>query len=188
MSRIQKAKLIEHYKSSLAKMIDDTDISRYFGDGKIVKYNELKNYSTINDLLPEPTDFRIILLESKPNVGHWVCVMKYKDILEFWDSYGVNPKGEFKYISKIMNKLLGQNENELYDLMAKTKHPHQKCYYNKRRFQSNNDGINTCGRWCIARILAMRIGYELDDFINKVDEKCEETGKPPDILVCDWIK
>jgi len=34
----------------------------------------------------------------------------------------------------------------------------------------------------------MLVGYELDDFINKVDEKCEETGKPPDILVCDWIK
>jgi len=33
----------------------------------------------------------------------------------------------------------------------------------------------------------MRIGWELDDFINKVDEKMDETGKPSDILVCDWI-
>jgi len=31
------------------------------------------------------------------------------------------------------------------------------------------------------------VGYELDDFIQKVDDKVEETGKPPDILACDWI-
>jgi hypothetical protein len=34
----------------------------------------------------------------------------------------------------------------------------------------------------------MKLGWELDDFINKVDEKSSETGKPSDILVVDWIK
>jgi hypothetical protein len=34
----------------------------------------------------------------------------------------------------------------------------------------------------------MKMGYELDDFIQKVEDKCEETGKPSDIIVCDWIK
>jgi hypothetical protein len=70
----------------------------------------------------------------------------------------------------------------------KTKYPNSKIYYNKKKFQENNDAVATCGRWVIARILAFQCGYELDDFINKVMEKSEETGKPPDILVCDWIQ
>jgi hypothetical protein len=72
-------------------------------------------------------------------------------------------------------------------MLKEGKRKDQKVFYNKRRFQIIDDRINTCGRWCVARVLAMLVGYELDDFINKVDEKCEETGKPPDILVCDWI-
>lgn len=191
MSKLKKEKTLEHYKMMLNKMIDDTDIGRYFGEdarqNKIVKYSDLKNYQSINQLLPEDTDFRIILTESKPNCGHWTCVMKYKNILEWFDSYGVKPDGEFRYINKMVRTMLGQDGNVLTKLLKETKTPDQKVYYNKRRFQNGADGVNTCGRWCIARILAMRIGYELDDFINKVDEKCEETGKPPDILVCDWI-
>jgi len=190
MSKLGKEKQMNYYKGMLEKMIDDTDITRWLGDeakNKIVKYSELKNYRTINDLLPEATDYRIILTESKPNCGHWCCVLKYKDILEWFDSYGVKPDGEFKYIPKIMRKMLGQEGNILSKLLTKTKNSNQKVYYNKKRLQSGADGVNTCGRWCLARILSMRVGYELDDFIDKVDEKSEETGKPPDILACDWI-
>jgi len=190
MSKYAKDKQMNYYKGMLEKMIDDTDITRWLGGeakNKIVKYSELKNYRTINDLMPEATDYRIILTESKPNCGHWCAVLKYKDILEWFDSYGVKPDGEFKYIPKIMRKMLGQEGNILSKLLTKTKNSNQKVYYNKKRLQSGADGVNTCGRWCLARILSMKVGYELDDFIEKVDEKSEETGKPPDILACDWI-
>jgi len=190
MSKLSKERQMAHYKKMLETMIDDTDISRWLGadaKDKIVKYSDLKNYHTINDLLPDATDYRIILTESKPNVGHWCCVLKYKDILEWFDSYGVKPDGEFKYIPKMVRRMLGQDGNVLTKLLVNTKRPNQNVYYNKRRLQSGEDGINTCGRWCLARILAMRVGYELDDFIQKVDDKVEETGKPPDILACDWI-
>lgn len=190
MSKVQKEKQIQHYTQMLAKMIDDSDIARWLGEEgrqKIVKYSALKNYKTINDLLPEPTDYRIILTESKPNCGHWTCILKYKNIIEWFDSYGVKPDGEFRYVPRFARVLLGQEGNTLTHLLKKTKLPGQSVYYNKRRLQSGKDGINTCGRWCIARILSMLVGYELDDFIEKVDAKVEETGKPPDILACDWI-
>ena len=190
MSKIAKERQMAHYKKMLETMIDDTDISRWLGGDareKIIKYSELKNYKTINDLIPEDKGYRIILTESKPNVGHWCCILKYKDILEWFDSYGVKMDGEFRYIPNVVRKMLGQDGNVLTKLLTQTKRPDQKVYYNKRRLQSGDDGINTCGRWCIARILAMMVGYELDDFITKVDDKVEETGKPPDILACDWI-
>jgi hypothetical protein len=192
MSKIskEKQKIMDHYKKLLATMIDDNDICRWLGSDareKIIKYSDLKNYNSINDLIPEEKGFRIILTESSPNCGHWCAVLKYKDILEWFDSYGVKVDGEFKYIPKIVRKMLGQDGDVLTYLLTKTKRPNQNVYYNKRRLQSNAENINTCGRWVIARILSMLLGFELDDFINKVDEKIEDTGKPSDILVCDWI-
>ena len=193
MSKLSKdkQKIMDHYHKLLATMIDDNDICRWLGldaREKIIKYSDLKNYNTINELIPEDKGYRIILTESSPNTGHWTTLLKYKDIIEWFDSYGVTVDGEFKYIPKIVRKMLGQDGNVLSHLLKKTKRPDQKVYYNKRRLQSGAENINTCGRWVIARILSMLLGFELDDFIVKVDEKMEETGKPSDILVCDWIK
>jgi hypothetical protein len=186
MSKQAKDKLIEHYEKELERMFSDKDFERYFGGGKVIKYSELDNYATINDLLPKDKDFRIILVESQYNQGHWVAVLKYGNIIEWFNSYGTKPEYDFKFIPTFTKHLLGQGGNLLTKLL-KTKNKGQKVYYNKKKFQKIIDGINTCGRWCVARILAMRCGYELDDFINKVDEKVEETGKPSDILVIDWI-
>jgi hypothetical protein len=52
MSKQAKAKLIAYYENELKKMLSDSDFKRYFGEGKVIKYSELDNYSTINDLLP----------------------------------------------------------------------------------------------------------------------------------------
>lgn len=186
-SKKEKERVIQHYKTELGKMLSDSDFSRYFGDGKVIKYSDLANYNNINDLLPNDKDFRIILIESSVNQGHWVAVMKYGDILEYFNSYGTKMEHDFKFIPTMVKHLLGQGGNLLTNLL-KTKGKDQKVYYNKKRLQEINDNVNTCGRWVVCRILAMLMGYELDDFINKVEEKEEETGKPSDILVCDWAK
>lgn len=188
MTKIAKENLIKHYKEELARMMSDADFKRYFGgDGKIIKYSDLSNYNTINDLLPNDKDFRVVLIENKYNQGHWVALLKYGDIIEWFNSYGTKPEYDFKFIPTPIKNFLGQGGNLLTNIL-KTKDKKQKVYYNKKKFQTINDGVNTCGRWVIARCLAMQCGYELDDFIDKVEEKHEETGKPFDILVVDWIK
>lgn len=182
-----KKQMIEHYQNELEKMFSDNDFKRYLGEGKVIKYSDLSNYANINELLPNDKDFRVILVESQYNSGHWVALLKYGDIIEWWNSYGTKPEYDFKFVSLVAKHLLGQGGNLLTKLLN-TKRPDQKVYYNKKKVQKIVEGVNTCGRWCIARILAMLVGYELDDFITKVEEKCDETGKPPDILVIDWIK
>lgn len=187
MSKKQKEALLNYYEQELKKMFSDSDFKRYFGDGKIVKYSELKDYHNINELLPNDKDFRIILVESKYNQGHWTAVMKYGNIIEWFNSYGTMPEYDFKFIPNFTKHLLGQGGNALTKLL-KTKGKDQKLYYNKKKLQVIDDNVNTCGRWVTARILAMLVGYELDDFIKKVEDKMEETDKPSDVLVVDWIK
>jgi len=184
--RRQEQQLIEHYERELQKMMSDKDFERYLGGGHVIKYSDLANYSNINDLLPQNKDFKIMLIESSPNCGHWVCLMKYGDIIEYFNSYGTKPEYDFKFIPTHTKYLLGQGGNLLTNLL-RTKSPGQKVFYNKKRFQNNIEGINTCGRWVTARILAMLMGFELDDFIVKAEDKSRDTGKPFDILAVDWI-
>ena len=58
--------------------------------GKYIKHL-YKNYKDIYQLLPGWEDYRIILIEQKPRMGHWVCLTRRNEIFIFFDSYGYNP-------------------------------------------------------------------------------------------------
>lgn len=187
MSEIRKQKLINHYTKCLEYMMTDLDFKRYFGDDvPILKYSELGNYNNIQELLPEDKSFVIVLTESEYNSGHWCVLMRYGNTIEWFDAYGVHPEGELSFIPKAVKKMLGQDKYYLSRLLE-TMPSNMKFVYNNKKFQVLKDGVNTCGRWVVARILMMRFGYTLPEFIEKLKRKKRETSKPYDILMCDWI-
>lgn len=190
MSR-QREKLIDHYTKCLAYMVSDVDFQRWFGGdvaSKIIKYSDLEHVQDIDELLPAKKDFIIILTENKKNEGHWCCLLKYDGLLEWFDPYGGvsgKPDGELSFISKAMKIVLHEDKHYLTRLL---KESGKKVIWNKEEFQSLSDGVNTCGKWTIARIVMLNCGYTLKEFQDKIKQKMEETGKPPDIIMCDWIK
>jgi hypothetical protein len=188
MNDSKKQMIINNYIKSLETMMTDLEFKRYFGlDVPIIKYSELSNYNNMEELLPNDKDFKIILTESEYNSGHWCCIMRYGNIIEWFDSYGVHPEGQLSFIPLPIKQMLGEDKYHLTRLL-KTLKPNQKIIFNNKAFQVLKDGVNTCGRWVIARILTMRIGYNLQDFIDLLKKKKQQTGKPYDILICDWIK
>ena len=183
---MSKDKAIEKYKIELKKMASEDDLVRNFGLGvkdKILKYSELENYNTIDELIPDQDDFRILLLESEPNVGHWVCLIRKGDTLEFFDSYGKTHKGELKYIPKFINKMLNQKDDYLTRIMKSSKNP----IFSTLKLQKDNPDVCTCGRHVIARILCSKAGYDLDDYEKLIKKQSSERCMPPDILVCHWV-
>ena len=186
-------KKFEETKNKLAKMISNEDFNRYFTDApvKTLKYSDLANIKDINELLPEEKDYRIILTESKMNEGHWCAIMKYTDhkgqkYIEWFDSYSGKPDSELKFIPGAVRRMLGQEENHLTRILNTVKPPY-KILYNATKYQTLRDGINTCGRWCIMRLIMFHINYSLEDFKDFVlDSSKMQGGKPYDILVCDW--
>lgn len=187
-------KRIEDMKKKLATMITDADFSRYFNDApeKIIKYSQLDNMKDINDLLPNEKDYRIILTETKKNEGHWCCILKYKDIetgkhyIEWFDSYSGKPDSELAFIPTPIKKMLGQDKNHLSRILKTVKKPYD-ILYNGTKYQKLMDGINTCGKWCICRIMMFLAGYSLHDFKKFIKESAKLQNKPYDILICDWI-
>ena len=56
-----------------------------------MKYSGLAEYSDLDDLLPKLKDYAIILYEEDENIGHWVGLLKYDNVFEFLDPYGLMP-------------------------------------------------------------------------------------------------
>jgi len=169
--------------------LTDGDIARYYGDGaesKILKYSELANYRHIDELLPKERDFRVILVEHENNQGHWCCIMKYNKTIEWFNPYGVRPDGQKNLLGKIRNQMLGQAEDYMTNLMKSSKG--YKLIYNKARLQKLRQGINTCGRWIILRIIYMKdMMMDLKMFNKMIKDTQKATGLPNDALVAIWI-
>lgn len=192
--------------SDILKKIDepmtDSDLEHFLGTPSskyIVKYSELDDYEKIEQLLPKEKDFKIILTEQELNNGHWTAIMRYKDgkkdVIEYYNSYGSKPSYELGFISKIKNAFLGQDEKHLNQLLNRTlKENKYDIIYNKTKFQKYSPSIQTCGRWCVLRILTMKqYGYTLEDFIDFINNEKEkykkvfEEKKLPKILWNDFI-
>jgi len=177
-------------KRRITEMISDDDLVRYLGDdvnNKIVKYADLSNYKTINELLPKLNDYRIILIESEHNSGHWIVISFYKidnkPVIEYFNSYGMKMGTDLNFISSLMNRLLGQGKNDL-DKLLDTAKDDVEIIYNKKRFQSNNQKVNTCGRWVLLRIIMMKhYGMNLYEFNNFIDQLKEKYNMEADIVV-----
>lgn len=133
-------------------------LKKYDINTNIIKYEDLNKKKNIMDCLRD--DNCIILYQTAPNYGHWVCliVTPYEDqhILELFDPYGMVIDDELKYCDylddiPILTKML------FYSGLPVS--------YNHHKFQKRNNNIATCGCWCIARIVNKDLS--LNEFYNQ---------------------
>ena len=74
-----------------------------------------------------------------------------------------------------MNKKLGNNYGEDLGKMIKSIKPTDKFIYNKTKFQKEQENINTCGRWCIARLsLFLSDDLNLKEFTKLMKTKAKK--------------
>lgn len=181
--------------TEIAEEIDDTtdteDIRRHLGQEGVsntIKYSTLARYNSIFDLLPHDKAYKIILIEQKPNLGHWVCIIRYGNTITFFDSYGEGVDGELKYVTKMMNKMLGQDHHYLSDLLRRVPDD-WVVNFNKKKLQKLSNDIATCGRWIILFITMVKdLMFDLHDFLLFIQTSKKDSGMTGDELVTHWIK
>jgi len=122
----------------------------------VLLYKELHKFDTVEQLF-EKYQFRIILIETKPNSGHWVSLLKDGDTYIFFDSYGYSPDYELNLIPKLQRLLLGEDHREITRLCRG-----KKIIHNKIRFQGANS--STCGRYNILWIEMWKMNFSLPEF------------------------
>lgn len=120
---------------------------------KIISHDKIKHYNNINQLLGKYNRC-IILYKNSLNYGHWCCVFKNKYGINFFDSYGNKPDETLKFIPDNLLKQLNQDHTNLINLMYNSNH---NIYYNEYKLQKLSKNINTCGRWCVFRLMCSHL-------------------------------
>jgi hypothetical protein len=156
------------------------------GPEQIIKYSQLKDYTSLQELLPLPFDYKIILLETNRNTGHWVAILRLGGVIECFNSYGIGIDNEWAFIPDSIERLLGQSTRYLTKLIKKSEG--FTVISNKYKFQSKSDDVATCARWCILRIETAKMGYGLKEFVKMIEQQEAETDMPADILVLDYVR
>jgi hypothetical protein len=186
----RKKQLFNKYQKQLALFLTDQDIKTALNceDDKIIKYSDLAEFDCFCKLLPSNTfDFRVVLVEQKENVGHFVCIVKQNNNIYLFDPYGCPIDKELSFVDKAQRILLGEDKRLVERLINKC-NCEVNIYENNNQFQSLKEGVSCCGRWCVLFIEMCKMGYDIDEFSKFIFTASENEGKPTDILVCDWIK
>lgn len=130
---------------------------------RFLPYDQIPSYKTMKDLFTQGFTAAIILLDQEQyknhKSGHFILVMDYPDHVEHFDSYGLSVDEELKltqepHLTKFFNdseKAMIQNNTEL---------------------QKFGGSINTCGRWCVARLLLRDLKLnQFEHFIHQLGTK-----------------
>ena len=138
--------------------LSNTQINKAVGPDSydILLYKDLYKYDSIDELFLED-DLRIILIESKPNQGHWVSLIKDGDTFIYFDSYGKSPDYWIQFLKPFYRNLLGEDVDEIKRLSRG-----RKLVWNKMKLQGKDSSI--CGRWQILFYEMHKLGYSLSEF------------------------
>ena len=127
----------------------------------LLLYGELSKFDDIFDAMG-PNNELILLYETQKNFGHWACLfLNSRDEIEFFNSYGVYPDEELAKIPENFRKESNQDEPHLSYLLDQSG---KKLVYNDFRLQKKEPNVNTCGRWCVLRLLMKNI--DIESFID----------------------
>ena len=147
------------------------------GRANIILYPDLIYYNDIDEIL-NPYGSCFLLFEIEPSYGHWCCIFKKENKLEFFNSYGGFPDDSLKYIPDDFKDISNQNYPYLTRLLLKSNYD---IYYNQFKFQKSKSDITTCGRHCAFRLLFKDM--KIEKYKEFMDILCKYFKLDPDELV-----
>ena len=113
-----------------------------------ILYSDIKNYNSINELFQNNLGL-IILIDRGQKIGHFVCLLKKKNNIEFFGPYGYT-------ISEILN-IMNINDLSLLKLFNKSNF---RIIYNKYQYEEESNKIESCGLHTITRLLKYNLTNE----------------------------
>jgi hypothetical protein len=142
----------------LAYPLSNDDIQEFLNpDTKILTYPQFASMSHIDEAFDALGRCIFLFLTTSPTSGHWLCMFKRGDTIEYFDSYGERPEAQREWLSEEELEELGQDEPYLWNLMRASGY---KIFSNTVQYQKERGDISTCGRWCLLRLVCK-------DFTNK---------------------
>lgn len=154
----------------LKKTLSSSDINNFLGENANIKtYRDLKKYDNIDDLLSD-YGYCILLYETRDHFGHWTLIFKLDDKnICFFDSYGLKPDDQLRYIPKYFKQINNINIPYLTYLLY---YSNYNVEYNEFKFQEYKKDINTCGRHILCRLVFNDKNiYQYKNILDKIKKK-----------------
>jgi hypothetical protein len=159
--------------------LSDKDIKRFIPGINLITYNALEHTKDINQLLDNPLQACVICYLTKENYGHWCCIFRNKEGIQFFDPYALIPDDELSWDIEKNTRI---NEHEDYPylcwLLANSKEP---INYNDFKFQSKDKDVTTCGRHVIVRIALKELSC--DEYTSVILQLCKKLHMNSDQVV-----
>jgi hypothetical protein len=165
--------------NAVSYSLTNQDLQRIDPELKIITYKDLYKYKSIKELLA-PYGKVAILFEIEPQYGHWTLLFKRPNeyVVEFFDSYGLVPDEELKFVPPKYQSMLRSNHTYLSKLILNS--PYQ-LEYNPYPFQSSEPNVTTCGRWILLR--SQYPSNTIDEFHSALLAVADHLGENLDQLV-----
>ena len=131
--------------------LSDADIRKLLGDDiRIWTYPQLQYLPNADSLFDAKGRCILLFLTNSPTSGHWCCLLKKKEGIEFFDSYGEPPEAQLDEVPRDRLAQLDEDRPFLTRLLRASGRP---VFYNTYPFQKERNDINTCGRHAVVRCL-----------------------------------
>lgn len=141
-------------------------------DTKIISYPEFATMNSIDDMFDNLGRCVFLFLTTSETSGHWLCMFKRSNnTIEYFDSYGEKPEAQRCWLSQEQLDELGEGEPYLMKLL---KESNCKVFYNTVQYQKEREDINSCGRWCVARLICKDMSNL--QFYNTIKDLIKQYG------------
>jgi len=156
--------------------LSEDDIKQIIPTLKVMSYPQLLEHDNIDDVLDEKGRLMLLYLTEDESTGHWVCLLKRGNKIEYFDPYGnYKPDEEKEWLTEDKLEQFGQDTDHLTKMLGSSGY---KVVYSKAPFQEDKQDINTCGRHCATRLyfkhlslpqytqMVIDSGMSPDDFVS----------------------
>ena len=137
-------------KKHVRELVKEPKSSNYIEDlvsgVHFVPYSNIKYMKNINDVLG-PNNIAVIIYLLGSEIGHFVCIFKDNNKIQYFNSYGMEPDDDLKIVPREVRGQLNETEPYLFKLISESRYP---CEYNEYKLQGPRTA--TCGRHCIVRL------------------------------------
>jgi hypothetical protein len=157
---------IAEARELVLKPMSSSEIENY--GFRFMTYSDLANFQIVEDLLPNTEyDAVVILVRTKINYGHYVCMVRLNKRLLYFDSYGFRVDKKFYETTEYMRNKINQTFPHLSSLLNDAVDRKFNVSFNEYPFQNQKVESNTCGRWCILFCQYFKINRNksISDFI-----------------------
>lgn len=127
------------------------------GEAKIRIYSDVYKMRSIDELFEGHDAIALLYQIKSVNYGHWVALIRRDNTIFYADSYGDLPEEPLDYVSQEIKRKCHENHHYLARLILEGGY---ECDFNDVPLQQLSEGINTCGRWVVSRIIFSSLSNE----------------------------